>query len=52
MNQITERSAKADIIDAAIELTETQAELIDELKERQLFLFKVIGALLVVSVIF
>lgn len=33
MLQITERSAKADIIDAAVELTDTQAEQIANLKE-------------------
>ena len=33
MLQITERSAKADIIDAAVELTDSQAEQIANLKE-------------------
>ena len=32
---ITERSAKADIIDASIEVIDTQAEQIQELQQRQ-----------------
>ena len=42
---ITERSSKADIIDAAVELTSTQAEQIDALKQQQTFLLIMLGAM-------
>mgnify|MGYP003336706428 FL=1 len=40
---ITERSSKADIIDAALELTESQADQISELKQRQILLLILLG---------
>ena len=40
---ITERSSKADIIDAALELTESQADQISELKQQQIFLLILLG---------
>ena len=42
---ITAASTKADIIDAALELTETQAETIADLQERQLVLWALVGVL-------
>ena len=42
---ITAASTKADIIDAALELTETQAETIADLQERQLILWALVGVL-------
>ena len=42
---ITAASTKADIIDAALELTETQAETITDLRERQLVLWALVGVL-------
>jgi hypothetical protein len=41
---ITERSSKADIIDAAVELTSTQAERIDALQQQQTILLIMLGA--------
>ena len=52
MTQITEQSTKADIIDAAIEFTDSQAELINELQQRQTFLIKVVAVLLLITVLF
>ena len=40
---ITPASTKADIIDASMEIIETQAEQITALKERQLILWCLIG---------
>jgi hypothetical protein len=40
---ITERSSKADIIDAAVELTSTQAEQIDALQQQQTILLILLG---------
>lgn len=42
---ITERSSKADIIDAAVELTSTQAERIDALQQQQTILLIMLGAM-------
>ena len=42
---ITAASTKADIIDAALELTETQSETIADLRERQLVLWALVGVL-------
>ena len=42
---ITAASTKADIIDAALELTETQAETIADLQQRQLILWALLGVL-------
>ena len=42
---ITERSSKADIIDAAVELTSTQAEKISELQQQQTILLIILGVL-------
>lgn len=41
---INERSSKADIIDAAVELTSTQAERIDALQQQQTILLILLGA--------
>jgi len=41
---ITERSSKADIIDAAVELTSTQAEQIDALQQQHTILLILLGA--------
>ena len=48
---ITAASTKADIIDAALELTETQAETIADLRERQLVLWALVGVLSVLLVL-
>ena len=42
---ITGRSSKADIIDAAVELTEMQAEQISYLKQQQAVLLILLGVL-------
>jgi len=42
---INERSSKADIIDAAVELTSTQAEKISELQQQQSILLILLGVL-------
>ena len=42
---ITERSSKADIIDAAVELTSTQAEQISALQQQQTILLIMLGAM-------
>jgi hypothetical protein len=44
---ITTASTKADIIDASCELIDTQAEQINDLKERQLILWTIVGILTV-----
>ena len=42
---ITTASTKADIIDASCEVIDTQAEQINDLKERQLILWTIVGIL-------
>ena len=42
---ITERSSKADIIDAAVELTSNQAEQINALQQQQTILLILLGIL-------
>ena len=44
---ITASSTKADIIDASCEVIDTQAEQINDLKERQLILWTIVGILTV-----
>jgi hypothetical protein len=44
---ITHTSTKADIIDASCEVIDTQAEQINDLKERQLILWTIVGILTV-----
>jgi hypothetical protein len=44
---INERSSKADIIDAAVELTSTQAEKISELQQQQTILLILLGVLVI-----
>ena len=44
---ITTASTKADIIDASCEVIDTQAEQINDLKERQLILWTIVGILTV-----
>ena len=48
---VTERSAKADIIDAAVELTDTQAERIADLEQDRRALWFLTAALLVFNVL-
>ena len=52
MTQITEQSTKSEIVDSAVELIDTQAELINELQQRQTFLIKVVAVLLLLTVLF
>ena len=47
MNNTTEASTKADIITAALEITDTQAAAIDRLEQRQLILWSLVGVLAV-----
>ena len=42
---INERASKAEIISAAVELTDSQAQQIDELQQRQMILLALLGAL-------
>ena len=42
---ITTTSTKADIIDASCEVIDTQAEQINDLQERQLILWAIVGIL-------
>ena len=49
---VTERSAKADIIDAAVELTDSQAERIADLENDRTALWGLSAVLLVYSVLF
>jgi len=47
MNKTTENSTKADIITAALEITGTQAAAINQLEQRQLILWALVGVLAV-----
>ena len=47
MNSTTEHSTKADIITAALEITDTQAAAIYRLEQRQLILWAIVGILTV-----
>ena len=47
MNETTDRSTKADIITAALEITDAQAAAIDRLEQRQLILWAIVGVLIV-----
>ena len=47
VNNTTEHSTKADIITAALEITDTQAAAIDRLEQRQLILWAIVGVLTV-----
>ena len=47
VNNTTEASTKADIITAALEITDTQAAAIDQLEQRQLILWAIVGVLTV-----
>ena len=47
VNSTTEHSTKADIITAALEITDTQAAAIDRLEQRQLILWAIVGILTV-----
>ena len=44
---ITQSSTKAEIIDASCEVIDTQQEKINELQERQLVLWAIVGVLVV-----
>ena len=48
---ITERSTKADIIDAAVELTSQQADQISELKQQQNLLLVMLGILAILQLL-
>lgn len=48
---ITERSTKADIIDAAVELTSQQADQISELKQQQNLLLILLGFLAILQLL-
>jgi len=45
MNSTTMTSTKADIITAALEITDTQAAAIDQLQQRQVILWAIVGIL-------
>ena len=51
MQTITERSSKADIITAAIELTDQQQGQIETLQQRQTILLALLGALAILQLI-
>ena len=48
---INERTSKAEIISAAVELTDSQAQRIDELQQRQLILLALLGVLAVLQLL-
>jgi hypothetical protein len=48
---INERTSKAEIISAAVELTDSQAQRIDELQQRQLILLALLGALAILQLL-
>lgn len=48
---ITERSSKAELIQGACELIDTQAEMLMELKQRQQILWWVVGVLSIALVL-
>jgi hypothetical protein len=45
MSSITQASTKAEIIDGALEVIDSQAETIDNLKQRQTILWALVGIL-------
>jgi hypothetical protein len=45
MTSTTMASTKADIITAALEITDTQAAAIDQLQQRQVILWAIVGIL-------
>lgn len=51
MQTITERSSKADIITAAVELTDHQQSQIETLQQRQTILLALLGALAILQLI-
>jgi hypothetical protein len=51
MHTITERSTKADIITAAVELTDHQQHQIETLQQRQTILLALLGALAILQLI-
>jgi hypothetical protein len=51
MTNITASSTKAEIIDASMELIETQAERITALQERQLILWCLLGIMSILLVV-
>ena len=48
---INERASKAEIISAAVELTDSQAQQIEELQQRQLILLALLGALAILQLL-
>jgi hypothetical protein len=48
---ITAKSSKADIIDSAIEIVDHQQDKINQLEQRQLILFGIIGVFVISSLI-
>lgn len=51
MTNITAASTKSEIIDASMELIETQAEKIVALQERQLILWSILGIMSILLVL-
>jgi hypothetical protein len=51
MQTITERSSKADIITAALEITDQQQGQIEALQQRQTILLALLGALAILQLI-
>lgn len=51
MPNVTERSSKAEIIDAALELHSSQAERIAKLEEQQVILLALLGVLAVLNLL-
>jgi len=51
MQTITERSSKAEILSAAAELTDSQAQAIATLQQRQTILLALLGALAILQLI-
>jgi hypothetical protein len=45
MSSITQASTKAEIIGGALEIIDSQAETINNLKQRQVILFTIVGIL-------
>jgi hypothetical protein len=51
MHTITERSSKAEILSAAAELTDSQAQAIATLQQRQTILLALLGTLAILQLI-
>jgi len=51
MTNITQASTKADIITAAMEITDSQQAKIDQLQQRQVILFGLVALLTVINLL-